>query len=149
MAGDAAETFAELADLLDQGKSYYNLSGVVYGEGGQIKTAAHRASSGLTQPPRLGDLDLAQYRKAGFGVGVITKLGWYSSTVASPTPEDEWRIVRPVDEVLGEIRRLQDQHDLHEFFFIDQEFNRPVDYAKETVPLHFFRKVWVSGGTPT
>jgi hypothetical protein len=79
----------------------------------------------------LDELDLDQYRRAGFGVGVITKLGWYSSTVPSPNPDDEWRIVRPVPEVMNEIRRLQTRHNLNEFFFIDQGFNRPVEYAKE------------------
>jgi B12 binding domain len=131
LAGDAVETFAELADLLEKGKSYKQLSGVVYRENGEIKTAPQRASSGLSRPPRLDDLDLARYRQAGFGIGVITKLGWYSSTVASPTPADEWRIVRPVDEVIGEVRRLQEKYDLHQFFFIDQAFNRPPKYAKD------------------
>ena len=131
LAGDAAETFAELADLLEKSQSYRQLSGVVYQEDGDIKTAPQRASSGLSRPPRLDDLDLDRYRQAGFGVGVITKLGWYSSTVPSPNPEDEWRIVRPVAEVIEEIRRLQEKYSLNEFFFIDQEFNRPVEYAKE------------------
>ena len=32
---------------------------------------------------------------------------------------------------MEEIRRLREQYGLNEFFFIDQEFNRPVEYAKE------------------
>lgn len=131
LTGDAPEAFAELADLLEASKPYTQLSGVVYQENGQIKTAPQRAASGLSCPPRYDELDLDQYRRAGFGVGVITKLGWYSSTIGRPNPEDEWRIVRPVDEVLEEIRRLQRKYQLKEFFFIDQEFNRPVEYAKE------------------
>jgi hypothetical protein len=131
LAGDAAETFAQLANLLEKGKSYKQLSGVVYRENGEIKTAPQRASSGLSRPPRLDDFDLARYRQAGFGIGVITKLGWYSSTVASPTPEGEWRIIRPVDEVVGEVRRLQEKYGLDQFFFIDQAFNQPAEYAKE------------------
>ncbi|MDA0734496.1 MAG: cobalamin-dependent protein [Chloroflexi bacterium] len=131
LAGDAAETFAELAQLLEKSKSYRQLSGVVYQEDGEIKMSPQRAASGLARPPRLDDLDLDRYRQAGFGVGVITKLGWYSSTVPSPNPEEEWRIVRPVQEVIEEIKRLQTKHNLNEFFFIDQGFNRPVEYAKE------------------
>ena len=131
LAGDAAETFAELADLLAESREYEHLSGVIFRRGGEIVASPHRAASGLARPPRLDDLDLDQYRKAGFGVGVITKLGWYSSTVPSPNPEDEWRIVRPVPEVLEEIKRLQSSHNLNEFFFIDQQFNRPMDYAKD------------------
>ena len=131
LAGDAAETFAELADLLGESREFGHLSGVIFRRDGEIVISPHRAASGLARPPRLDDLDLDQYRKAGFGVGVITKLGWYSSTVPSPNPEDEWRIVRPVLEVLEEIKRLQSSHNLNEFFFIDQQFNRPMDYAKD------------------
>jgi hypothetical protein len=131
LVGDAAETFAELVDLLEKGKSYKQLPGVVYPDNGEIKMAAQRAASTLSRPPRLDDLDLARYRKAGFGVGVITKLGWYSSTTAAPTSEDQWRIVRPIPEVVEEVRRLQSFHKVREFFFIDQAFNQPVEYAKD------------------
>jgi hypothetical protein len=131
LTGDAAETFADLVDLLEKGKSYKQLPGVVYPDNGEIKIAAQRATSTLSRPPRLEDLDLTRYRKAGFGVGVITKLGWYSSTTAAPTPEDQWRIVRPVPEVVEEVRRLQNCHEVREFFFIDQAFNQPVEYAKD------------------
>ena len=151
LAGDAAETFAELADLLqskgvsggsgisgDVLKDLSQLSGVIYRENGTIKSAPHRASSVLSRPPRLDDLDLDQYRQAGFGVGVITKLGWYSSTVAAPPEEkagadqeSQLRISRSVEQVITEVKRLQHQHNLREFFFIDQAFSSPPDFAKE------------------
>ena len=151
LAGDAAETFAQLADLLqsksvsgasgisgDLQQDLSQLSGVIYRENGSIKAAPHRAASGLSKSPRLDDLDLDQYRQAGFGVGVITKLGWYSSTVAAPPEENagegqgsQLRISHSVEQVTGEVKRLQHQHDLQQFFFIDQAFNRPPDFAKE------------------
>ena len=151
LAGDAAETFAELADLLQSKgvssssgisgevlKDLSQLSGVIYRENGTINTAPHRASSGLSKPPRLDDLDLDQYRQAGFGVGVITKLGWYSSTVAAPpegktgaAQESQSRISRSVEQVVTEVKRLQHQYNLREFFFIDQAFSSPPDFAKE------------------
>ncbi len=131
LAGDAAETFAELAALVEQSQPYQQLSGVVYREDGEIKTSPQRAASGLSVPPRLDDLELERYKQAGFGVGVITKLGWYNSTVPSPNPEEEWRLARPVEDVIGELKRLQESYGLNEFFFIDQGFNRPADYAKE------------------
>ena len=71
LAGDATETFADLAQLLEKSKSYRHLSGVVYQNKGEIQIAPQRANSGLSRPPRLDDLDLDQYRQAGFGVGVI------------------------------------------------------------------------------
>ena len=131
LVGDSAECFADLADLMDDGKSWRDLPGIMFKDGGVLKIAEEKASSALSKPPRFDDLDLSQYRSAGFGVGIITKLGWYSSPVASPSSDDEWRIVRPVEDVIGEIGRLKDEYDLNEFFFIDQEFNRPIDYAKQ------------------
>lgn len=137
LSGDAVEVFAELADLMEEGnvgpgnlRGIERLLGVVYRVGEDIVTAPQRAVSGLTKPPRLEDLDLDQYRKAGFGVGVITKLSWYPSTVASPSSGNGDRITRTVQSVVDEVRRLQSQFDLHQFFFIDTAFNQPLDYAK-------------------
>jgi hypothetical protein len=131
LVGDSVETFSDLADVLDEGKSWQDLPGIMFRDGADIKTAKQRASSDLSKSPRFDDFDLDQYKAAGFGIGVITKLGWYSSTVATPGSEEEWRIVRPVAEVISEIKRLQTQYNLNDFFFIDQEFNRPPDYAKQ------------------
>ena len=131
LVGDSAECFADLADLMEDGKSWSGLPGIIYRDGGGLKVAEQKASSTLSKPPKFDDLDLELYKAAGFGVGIITKLGWYSSTVSSPTPDEEWRIVRPVQEVIDEISRLNNAYGLREFFFIDQEFNRPIDYAKQ------------------
>lgn len=137
LSGDAAEVFAELADLMQQGTigpgnlpGLDALSGVVYRAGDEIVTAPQRAASRLTKPPRIEDLDLDQYRHAGFGVGVITKLSWYASTVDRPSGGNDERIVRAVRDVVDEVTRLQSQFDLHQFFFIDPAFNQPLDYAK-------------------
>jgi hypothetical protein len=137
LCGDAAEVFAELADLLEDeivtaGKlqALDALAGVLYRVGDDLKTAPLRASSGLQKPPRLEDLDLAQYCQAGFGVGVITKLGGYASTVASPAGAGDDRIVRPVSAVVDEVKRLQRQFGIQQIFFIDRAFNQPLDYAK-------------------
>ena len=150
LAGDAADTFAQLADFFDTQNilshqsvsdeiltELNQFSGVVYQQGYNIHVAEHRASSTLAEAPRLDELDLSQYRQAGFGVGVITKLGWYQSTIDAPTTEsndpnanDDLRISNSVDQVIKEIQRLKSQYNLGEFFFIDQAFNQPPDFAK-------------------
>ena len=131
LAGDAVEVFAELADLVEQGaitpgsaQGLDGLPGVVYRVEGEIVREPSRAASRLQKPPRLDDLDLDRYRDAGFGVGVITKLGWYGAIQGGD------RVIRPVDEVVAEVRRLQSEFDLHQFFFIDWAFNQPLDGAK-------------------
>lgn len=150
LAGDAADTFAQLADFFDTRNilSHQSISdeiltelnqfsGVVYQQEHNIHVAEQRASSALAEAPRLDELDLSQYRQAGFGVGVITKLGWYQSTIEAPTTEsndpnanDDLRISNSVDHVIKEIQRLKSQYNLGEFFFIDQAFNQPPDFAK-------------------
>ena len=137
LAGDAVEVFAELADLVEQGaitpgsaQGLDGLPGVVYRVGGEIVRGPSRAASGLQKPPRLEDLDLDRYRQAGFGVGVITKLGWYGAAAANPPDQGHDRVVRLIDEVVAEVKRLQSEFDLHQFFFIDRAFNQPLDGAK-------------------
>ena len=150
LAGDAADTFAQLADFFDTQNilrhqslsdeiltELNQFSGVVYQQGHNIPVAEHRASSTLAEAPRLDELDLTQYRQAGFGVGVITKLGWYQSTIEAPSKEshdpntnNDLRISNSVDHVIKEIQRLKSQYNLSEFFFIDQAFNQPPDFAK-------------------
>ena len=150
LAGDAADTFAQLADFFDTQNilrhrslsdeiltKLNQFSGVVYQQGHNIHVAEHRASSTLAEAPRLDELDLTQYRQAGFGVGVITKLGWYQSTIEAPSKEsndpntnNDLRISNSVDHVIKEIQRLKSQYNLSEFFFIDQAFNQPPDFAK-------------------
>ncbi|HAI08210.1 MAG TPA: hypothetical protein DCM17_02700, partial [Dehalococcoidia bacterium] len=78
IAGDGGETFAELADLLDSNNPYEHLSGLVYRENGEVVFNGVRARSGFAKPPRFEDLDMEKYTKAGFGIGVLTKLGDFS-----------------------------------------------------------------------
>ena len=76
IAGDAGETFAELADRLEIGEpSYYDLPGLVYQEGSRVIFNGGRCASEFNKPPRLEDLDMAKYRQAGFGIGVLTQAG--------------------------------------------------------------------------
>ncbi|MDH3599036.1 MAG: cobalamin-dependent protein [Candidatus Tectomicrobia bacterium] len=137
LSGDAAEVFSELADLFEDGavtsgdlQALEALSGVVYRVGDEIKTAPQRAASGLTKPPRLEGLALDRYRQAGFGVGIITKLNWYASTVSSPADRGHDRIVRPISDIVDEVKRLKSQFNLDRFYFIDSAFNQPLDGAK-------------------
>ena len=138
IAGDAGETFAELADRLEIGEpSYLNLPGLVYREGGQVIFNGGRCSSEFNKPPRLEDLDMAKYRQAGFGIGVLTKLGDFSyPSSPSTTTQDQagWRVIRPVDEVVREVKDMEQRFGLRKVFFIDNGFNVPMDHAKSPVP---------------
>jgi len=134
LAGDAAETFVQLADSLEAGASYYHLPGVVYRQDGGIVLNGNRCASTFTSPPRLDDLDMKKYARAGFGVGVLTKLGGLSyPTSGLPTQIDQgaWRIIRPIDEVVQDVRDMQQRYGLRKVFFIDDGFNIPLSHAKD------------------
>src|SRR5919108_1094419 len=134
IAGDAGETFAELANRLDSGAvSYVDLPGLLYREGNRIVSNGMACSSQFSRSPRLEDLDMAKYRQAGFGIGVLTKLGgfYYPTTQSGVQTEDgAWRVIRPVAEVVREVKDLVVRFDSRNIFFIDNCFNIPLAHAK-------------------
>jgi B12 binding domain len=134
LVGDGGETFAELADRLAGGEpSYIDLPGIVYRQGGEIIANNTASSSQFSRPPRLEDLDMAKYRQAGFGIGVLTKLGGFSypSARSGGQAEDSaWRVIRPIPEVVREVKDLEARFDLQKVFFIDNSFNIPLAHAK-------------------
>jgi hypothetical protein len=134
LVGDAGETFAMLADRLAEGNpSYIDLPGIVYRQGGEIIATNAASSSQFSRRPRLEDLDMAKYRQAGFGIGVLTKLGgfYYPSAASGLQTEDgAWRVIRPIAEVVQEVKDLEVRFDLRKVFFIDNCFNVPLAHAK-------------------
>jgi radical SAM superfamily enzyme YgiQ (UPF0313 family) len=134
LAGDAGETFATLAESLEIGEpSYFDLPGLVYKNDGQTFRNEGYCTSAFAQSPRLEDLDMARYNKAGFGIGILTKLGgFYYPTNASQAQIDEsgWRVIRPIDEVVAEVKSMKDRFDMKKVFFVDNGFNLPLDHAK-------------------
>ena len=134
LAGDAGETFATLAESLEIGEpSYFNLPGLVYKKDGQTISNEGYCTSEFAKPPRLEDLDMDRYNKAGFGIGVLTKLGgFYYPANASNAQIDEsgWRVIRPIDEVVAEVKDLKSRFGMKKVFFVDNGFNLPLDHAK-------------------
>ena len=138
IAGDAGETFAELMDYLDDGgTSHLELPGLVYREDGETVFNGARCASSFSLPPRLEDLDMDKYRKAGFGIGILTKLGDFkyptgttAGSTSGPQEEGAWRVIRPIDEVVHEVKDMEERFGLKKVFFIDNGFNVPMPHAK-------------------
>ena len=134
IAGDAGEAFAELANRIEIGEpSYLDLPGLVYRQDGEIIYNGMRCFSEFAKPPRLEELDMQKYRQAGFGIGVLTKLGGFyypTSEAATQTEEGAWRVIRPIDEVVAEVKDLEERFSLRKIFFIDNCFNVPTHHAK-------------------
>ena len=127
VAGSGGDVFSDLADRIENLESYTDLPGLVYRADGNITVTDPQSTFGGMKPPRLEELDLEKYSEAGFGVGVITK--WFSSQGGSSDAADRQNL-RPIQEVLDEIKDMKQRLGLNKFFFIANGFNAPVDHAK-------------------
>ena len=135
LAGDAGETFAELAGRIEIGEpSYLDLPGLVYRDEAGINFNGIRCRSDFAMPPRFDELDMEKYRLAGFGVGIVTKLGDFNyptSPGSEPAERSAWRVIRPIDEVVQEVKDMEERFRLRKVHFIDNGFNIPLAHAKE------------------
>lgn len=133
LAGDAADSFAQLVERLAYDESYTDLPGAVYRHGDDIVVNPAHCTTDLHLPPRLDLLDLRRYDKAGFGIGVVHKLAQSYYATADKKPQGngaDWRI-RPIDAIVDELCRLQRDFGIRKVFFIDPGFNMPLARAKE------------------
>jgi len=147
LAGDAGEAFAELVDRLESGETIQtglaSLEGLVFRQDGETVFNGARCASSFSVPPRLEDLDMDRYKKAGFGIGIVTKLGDFQYPTAptsgsqssgaqnSDPPEDgAWRVIRPIEDVVQEVKEMDQRFGLRKVFFIDNGFNVPMAHAK-------------------
>ncbi|PKB79182.1 MAG: hypothetical protein BZY88_14720 [SAR202 cluster bacterium Io17-Chloro-G9] len=131
VAGDGGEAFAQLADALESGETYHSLPGLVYRNDAGETVRQGMAYSQFAKPPRFDQLDMARYEKAGFGIGVVTKLGdAFTNSIIAENNTASWRVLRPIEEVIEEIQGLQERFGLRKIFFIDSGFNVPLPYAK-------------------
>jgi radical SAM superfamily enzyme YgiQ (UPF0313 family) len=134
LAGDAGETFAALVNRLErEDLSYFELPGLVYRQGEDIIVNRSGPPSQFSCPPRLEGLDMAKYRQAGFGIGVLTKLGGFyypTGQAGMPAEDGAWRVIRPIAEVVQEVKDLEERFSLRKVFFIDNCFNMPLAHAK-------------------
>ena len=126
VAGSGGDAFSDLADRIERGESYQDLPGLVYRSDGEITITEPQTTSGVMKPPRLEELDLDKYAEAGFGIGVITK--WFANR---GTDDDAHRQnLRPIREVIDEVKDMKQRLGLSKFFFIANGFNVPADNAK-------------------
>ena len=131
VAGDGGETFAQVADSMESGEAYQNLPGLIYkADSGQVVYKG-LAYSCFSKPPRLEELDMARYERAGFGIGIVTKLDdSFSHSMGAENGNQSWRVLKPIEDVLQEIREMKVRFGIRKLFFIDSGFNVPLAHAK-------------------
>ena len=44
--------------------------------------------------------------------------------------ESGWRVIRPIDEVVAEVKSMKEKYKMKKVFFVDNGFNLPLDHAK-------------------
>jgi len=131
IAGDGGESFSQMADAIDTGEDYLHLPGMMYRSEDGVLTRHGMAYSEFSKPPLLEQLDMPRYEKAGFGIGVVTKLGdAFSNSIIAENNTANWRVLRPIEDVIDEVQSLKSQYNFKKIFFIDSGFNVPLPYAK-------------------
>ena len=106
---------------------------MVYAKDGEVLLNEGLCVSAFATRPRLDDLEMDKYRNAGFGIGVLTKLGSFSYPTPASTAgmtEADYRVIRPIDEVVAEVKELWEKYQLRKVFFVDNGFNCPLEHAK-------------------
>ena len=132
VAGDGGETFAQLTECLESGEDFQHLPGVVSRNANGSLNFNGLAYSEFAKPPRLEELDMARYEQSGFGIGIVTKLDDNFSHAMGPGGDpNNWRVLRPIEDVVAEIQSMKERFGLRKVFFIDGVgFNVPLPHAK-------------------
>jgi hypothetical protein len=145
VAGHAIESFGALIDRLGEGIPVEDIPGLLYLAGDSTEFNPPADPPQFGKPPRLDLLDVKRYERAGFGLGVVTKL----ADTYFPREDDkkasggtQWRF-EPVDKVIAEVERLKSEFGIRKVFFIDSGFNVPLEYAKQLCTALIERKVGV------
>jgi B12 binding domain len=150
LAGDAAEAFVQLADRLEADVSCHDLPGLVYRQHGAVIVNGGRCASAFTIPPRMEELDMQKYAQAGFGIGIVTKLGSFAYPTSAAQAQSDaaaWRVIRPIDAVVQDVQDMQHRYGLRKVFFIDNGFNVPLPHAKALCRALLATKVKVHWNT--
>ena len=130
VAGDGGETFAQLVNCLESGEDYANSPGLLYRDSAGELAYGGLAYSSFNVAPRLDELDMARYDREGFGIGIVTKLDDTFSHSMPAHGNVNWRVLRPVEEVVGEVNSMKERYGVKKVFFIDSGFNVPLPHAK-------------------
>ncbi len=130
VVGEGEETLPRLLACLEQGGDAAELPGVVIP--GCSAFIPPEPVSCIGTPQR-SLFDVARYHREGGMANVQTKRGCPFSCSYCTYPNLEGRTVRlrPVAEILAEIRTLVDELGVSYLYFVDDIFNYPMDFAAQ------------------
>ncbi len=134
LVGEAEHALVALVDALETGQSTEGLPGLVDAQGG-LRSGPPRPLLDLAElgPCACDVVDdyAANYYAGGGYAGIQTKRGCALSCVYCTTPDLEGRRyrLRPLDQVIEEMRLLRDRWGVRHFFIVDAAFNHPLSSA--------------------
>jgi len=128
VVGEGEETLPLLLEYLQSGRNPVGLPGVI--TSGDTSFALPKPLTHLATPDRTL-FDSARYNREGGMANVQTKRGCPFHCIYCTYPLLEGRHVRlrPVSDIIAEIRQLVEQDGVEYIYFVDDIFNYPVDFA--------------------
>jgi radical SAM superfamily enzyme YgiQ (UPF0313 family) len=130
VVGEGEEVLPELIARLERGLPVETLPGVL------VRGSTNFAPAGLVHSIGKADRRLfpvGRYHSAGGMANLQTKRGCPFTCIYCIYPLLEGRGVRlrPIDEIIAEIRGLVDDHGVNYLYFVDDIFNYPPEFAEE------------------
>ena len=130
IAGEGEDVLPRLLDCIESGSDTSDLPGVVVA--GASSFVPPQLISGICTPER-SLFNVARYHSEGGMANVQTKRGCPFSCTYCTYPHLEGRVMRlrPVADILTEIRTLVHEYGVSYLYFVDDIFNYPPDFASE------------------
>ncbi|MEI6209133.1 MAG: lipid biosynthesis B12-binding/radical SAM protein [Desulfuromonadales bacterium] len=130
VAGEGEEVLPRLLACLEQGQEVSSIPGVVIP--GSASFIPPQLLSRIGTPER-SLFDVAHYHSQGGMANVQTKRGCPFSCTYCTYPHLEGRVMRlrPVEEIMAEIRSLIDDFGVSYIYFVDDIFNYPPEFAAQ------------------
>lgn len=124
LVGDSGEAFnALVTDLENNSFSPSKYKGLLYRDQNETIYDGGVCSSSFNPRPYYEGLNLEQYNRAGFGIGVLTKLTSWQYGQGQP------RASKKPEAIIAELKELSGLDNFRKVFFIDNAFNIPADTA--------------------
>ena len=129
IAGEGEDALPALLEAIQAGHDPAAIPGVVVA--GADSFVAPQLLSSICTPDR-PLLNVSRYHSDGGMANLQTKRGCPFSCTYCTYPHLEGRIMRlrPIDEIIAEIRTLVEQFDVNYIYFVDDIFNYPTDFAE-------------------
>ena len=129
VVGEGEETVVEIVSLLARGENPACLPGVLArGATGHQKA---RTIEKIGRPDR-SLFNVERYSREGGMANLQTKRGCPFSCIYCTYPliEGSGLRLRPIDDIIGEIRELADRYGVDYIYFVDDIFNYPPEFAE-------------------